>query len=167
MTLGSQEMLGKVREIAERIVVPEGLELVDAEWKGNSAGGSLRIFIDKQDGITHADCEKVSRQLSVVLDVEDMISSSYTLEVSSPGLDRKLSKLKDFQRFVGHKATVRMREPLLGVRQVTARIESSSDSKVHLLLPQGEMLAVPLENIEQARLVVEFQKERSGLENPV
>ena len=167
MTLGSQEMLGKVREIAERIVVPEGLELVDAEWKGNSAGGSLRIFIDKQDGITHADCERVSRQLSVVLDVEDMISSSYTLEVSSPGLDRKLSKLKDFQRFVGHKATVRMREPLRGVRQVTARIESSSDSKVHLLLPQGEMLAVPLENIEQARLVVEFQKERSGLENPV
>ena len=142
--------------MAERIVASEGLELVEAEWKGGSRGGTLRVFIDKEAGVTHADCERVSRQLSAVLDVEDLVPSAYSLEVSSPGLDRKLSKPSDYHRFIGRAAKVRMREPLDGIRQVTGRIEGNSESAVSLRIAGGETLEILFADIELARLVVEI-----------
>lgn len=142
--------------MATRIAAASGLELVDAEWKGGSRGGTLRVFIDKESGITHADCEAVSRQLSAVLDVEDLIPKAYSLEVSSPGLDRKLTKLADFQRFTGRAVKVRVREPLYGSRQVTGRIVGSSDGAVSLRTSSGETREIQLGDIELARLVIEI-----------
>lgn len=156
MTFQSKAMVEQVRGMAERIAASEQLELVDTEWKGGSKHGTLRIYIDKPDGITHADCERVSYQLSAALDVEDVIPASYNLEVSSPGLDRKLSKQSDFSRFAGRKAKVRMREPLHGARHLTGRIAGGPDGKVCLQLARGETLEIPFEDIEQARLVVEL-----------
>ena len=155
MTFQGKAVVEHVRDMAERIAVSEGLELVDTEWKGGSRGGTLRVFIDKEAGVTHADCERVSRQLSAVLDVEDLIPARYSLEVSSPGLDRKLSKPGDYRRFAGRAARVRMREPLHGTRQVTGRIEGNSDSAVSLHTPSGETVEILFADIELARLVIE------------
>lgn len=156
MTFQSKTLVEQVRGMASRIAAASGLELVDAEWKGGSRGGTLRVFIDKESGITHADCEAVSRQLSAVLDVEDLIPKAYSLEVSSPGLDRKLTKLADFQRFAGRAVKVRVREPLHGSRQVTGRIEGSSDGTVSLRTSGGETREIQLGDIELARLVIEI-----------
>lgn len=156
MAFEKQAVVDKIRSIADRIVASEGLELVEAEWKGGSRKGMLRVFIDKPAGITHADCERVSHQLSAALDVEDLIPGSYNLEVSSPGLDRKLRKRTDFDRFAGRKAKLRFREPLNGARQVTGRIEASSADGVSLRTPRGETLEIAFDDIELARLVAEF-----------
>src|SRR5512142_3138695 len=94
--------LDQIRRIVERVAADQRLEVVDVEFRGGGKARMLRIFIDKPEGVTHADCEAVSREVSTILDVEDAVpGGSYTLEVSSPGLDRKLSKPADFERFVG------------------------------------------------------------------
>ena len=149
-------MESQVRAIAARVAASAGLEFVDAEWKGGMKRGVLQICIDKPGGITHGDCETVSRQLSAILDVEDLFPYAYNLEVSSPGLDRKLSKPADFERFAGRKATFRLKQPCAGRRQLTARIEGHADGKVALETQDGSRAAIALENIEQARLVVEI-----------
>ena len=151
-----KEIVSKVSELTRQIAESEGLELVEAEWKGALRGGVLRVYIDKPSGITHTDCESVSHQLSAVLDAEDLVPSNYTLEVSSPGLDRKLSKPADFRRFEGHKAKVRVRGALEGNRTVTGRIQGSSQEGVSLHTANGEELEIPFADIELARLVVEF-----------
>ena len=151
-----KEIVSKVSELTRQIAQSEGLELVEAEWKGALRGGVLRVYIDKPTGITHADCECVSHQLSAALDVEDLVPTNYTLEVSSPGLDRKLSRPADFRRFEGRKAKVRMRTTLEGSRTVTGRIEGSSPQGVSLRAANGEELEIPYAEIELARLVVEF-----------
>ncbi len=156
MRFEKEALVQRVRAMAERITASEGLELVEAEWKGGSRTGILRVFIDKPAGITHADCERVSHQLSAALDVEDLVPGTYNLEVSSPGLDRKLSKQADFERFAGRKARVRFEEPIHGTRQITGHIEGSSDAAVSLRTANGETVEIPLEDIQQARLVIEF-----------
>ncbi len=156
MAFERKAVVEQVREMAERIATSAGLELVDAEWRGGSRGGLLRVFIDKPDGITHSDCELVSHQLSAALDVADLIPSTYRLEVSSPGLDRKLSKRSEFERFAGCKAKLRVREPLHGARSVTGHIQSSSPAAVSLRTARGEMLEISFDDIERARLVAEF-----------
>ncbi len=156
MAFRSAETESQVRKIAARVAADAGLELVDAEWKGGAKRGVLQICIDKPEGVTHGDCETVSRQLSAILDVEDLFPCSYNLEVSSPGLDRKLRKPADFERFAGRKATFRLRHPLAGARQLTARIAGHENGKVALETKDGAKAAVALEDIEQARLTVEI-----------
>ncbi len=155
MQFEKQAMIERVCAVAGRIVASEGLELVEAEWKGTSRRGTLRVFIDKPSGITHADCERVSHQLSAALDVEDPIPDAYNLEVSSPGLDRKLAKPADFRRFAGRKARLRRREPLHGTHQLTGSIEGCSADAVLVRGSGGETLEVPFDEIESARLVAE------------
>src|SRR5919201_5264054 len=101
-----EAVASKIEEIAQRVAAPEGLEVVEVEVKGG--GHRLgRIAIDKPQGVTHADCELVSQQVGTILDVEDVVPGGrYTLEVSSPGLERKLLKAQDYQRFQGKKAIV-------------------------------------------------------------
>src|SRR5882762_3862226 len=91
----------RVREIAERVAASAGLEIVEVELRGGGKARMLRIFIDKPGGVTHEDCAKLSREVGTILDVEDAVPGAYVLEVSSPGLDRKLSRAADFERFVG------------------------------------------------------------------
>ena len=145
-------IVDRARSIADRIAESESLEVVGAEWKGSLRGGVLRVYIDGPDGITHGHCARVSRRLSAALDVEDLVPGNYTLEVSSPGLDRKLRHASDFERFEGRRVAVRTREAL----RVTGRIQGFTRGDVSLQTEGGESLRLPLDDIEHARLVVDW-----------
>ena len=109
--------LEQVRNIAERVTASSGLELVEMEFLGSGKARMLRIFIDKTGGVTHQDCESVSKEVSTILDMEDVVpGESYLLEVSSPGLDRKLTKPADYERFKGSLIKVTTYEPVEGNR---------------------------------------------------
>src|ERR1041384_4875527 len=110
-----EPVAAKIEEIAQRVAESEGLEVVQVEVKGGGAERLVRITIDKPEGVTHADCELVSHQVGTILDVEDVVPGGrYTLEVSSPGAERKLLKPQDYQRFQGKKAWVTLRAPVEG-----------------------------------------------------
>src|SRR6201995_147652 len=107
----------KIEEIARRVAEPEGLEVVEVEVKGGGAHRFVRISIDKPAGVSHADCESVSQQVGTILDVEDVVPGGrYTLEVSSPGVERKLVKPQDYQRFQGKKVKISLRDAVEGRR---------------------------------------------------
>jgi ribosome maturation factor RimP len=148
--------LEKITEMARRVVVSEGLTLVDVELKGGGGSRLLRVYIDKPEGISHADCELVSEQLSVLLDVEDPFPGSYTLEVSSPGLDRKLVKASDFAHFAGRKARVVVREPVDDQKVLEGRLAGCEAGRIRLDLGEAGFKELELSNIQKARLVVEI-----------
>ncbi len=148
-----EEIIAKVTEIAQRAGGKEGIEVVDVEFLGSGRGRLLRIFIDRPDGVSHADCEFISDQVGTILDVEDVIpGDSYTLEVSSPGLERKLSRPKDFERFLGQKARVVLREPVENQRRWEGKLAGFSDGVVALEPSAGRIIHFPLAQIEKANL---------------
>ena len=114
----------RVQQIAERVAASSGLELVEVEFRGGGKSRMLRIFIDKPGGVTHEDCANLSREVGTILDVEDVVPGSYMLEVSSPGLDRKLSRPADFERFTGSRVKIMTREPVNGNRHFDGRLQS-------------------------------------------
>jgi ribosome maturation factor RimP len=123
----------KVREIVERVARDLGLEVVEVEFRGGGKARTLRIFIDKPEGVTHDDCANVSNEVSTILDVEDVVpGASYTLEVSSPGLDRKLSRPADFERFTGSLVKLSTRELHDGNRHFEGRLERFAEGKLTL-----------------------------------
>jgi ribosome maturation factor RimP len=155
--------LGKIREAAERVARSFGLEIFDVEFKIGKER-ILRVFIDRlpgpenpQDlGVTHKDCEQVSEQLSVILDVEDLVPGpAYTLEVSSPGLDRKLLKPADYERFVGRLAKVWLNEPVGKQQYFEGRLAGYREGVVKFTV-RNEEVTVPYEAIKKANLVVEL-----------
>jgi len=129
-----------------------GYELSDLEVKVGGKHGVLRVFIDKPDGIGLHDCEKVSLAVSALLDVEDPLPGHYDLEVSSPGLDRKLTKLEHFQRFEGETVKVQMRFPILGRKRFRGALVSSDDENI-VVEVDGELHELPIATIDTARLV--------------
>ena len=145
----------EILKIAERVTSSAGLETVDVELRGGPRNGLIRIFIDRPEGVSLADCEEVSRQMGPILDVEDLMPGPYRLEVSSPGLDRKLVKPTDYERFAGKKARIKMRRPIDGRKQFTGRLEGCVDGAVSMN-SEGTLRRLRLEDIEQARLVVEM-----------
>ena len=145
----------EILKIAERVTSSVGLEVVDVELRGGPRNGVVRIFIDNPEGVSLAHCEEVSRQMGPILDVENLMPGPYRLEVSSPGLDRKLVKPTDYERFAGKKARIKMRRPIDGRKQFTGRIESYSEGAVNVD-SEGTLRRLRLEDIEQARLVVEM-----------
>src|ERR1700719_4479178 len=154
--IGKEETIAKITEIAERVAGSEGLEIVDVELLGAGRGRVLRIFIDRPEGVTHADCEFVSQQVGTILDVEDVIpGDSYTLEVSSPGLERKLNKAQDFERFLGQKAKVVLREPVENQRRWEGKLAGISDGIVALEPSDGRVIHFPLTQVEKANLKFE------------
>src|SRR5450755_4747104 len=131
--IGREEAVAAITEIAQRVAASEGIEIVEVQLLGAGRGRILRIFIDRPQGVSHADCEFISHQVGTILDIEDVIpGDSYTLEVSSPGLERKLSKAKDFERFVGQKAKVVLREPVENQRRWEGRLAGISQGVVAL-----------------------------------
>jgi ribosome maturation factor RimP len=175
--------LEKIRGAAERVARSEGLEIVDVEWKvgkqrflrvyidripkpaaviSDAAGqmGAAEVVHDPYPKISHADCERVSQQLSVILDVEDLIPgpAGYTLEVSSPGMDRALKKPADFERFKGRLAKISTSEPVGEAKFFEGRLTGFADGKVRMELKgkEARTVEVPLEAIRKANLVVEF-----------
>src|SRR6266571_98266 len=151
----------QIRRLIEEVVESQGYELVDAELKGGGKNSVLRIFIDQPAGISHSDCELVSEQVGTVLDVEDLIPFSYTLEVSSPGLDRKLVKESDYTRFDGKLARVQTRIPLNQQKVFRGRLQGLHNGKVRLELPKGNLLEIPLDVIQEARLEVDWAAEKA------
>jgi len=151
-------LIDKVKQIAEPMLRSLGLELVEVEYAGSQRGGILRVFIDKQEGVTLDDCEKVSRYLGQALDIDDPIPHHYTFEVSSPGLDRPLKKRDDFVRSIGKKVKVKTSAPIDNQKVFTGRLAEFKEEKVTLQLEggKGKEIKIPLEQIAQARLEVEF-----------
>src|SRR5437762_5335031 len=159
--------LDQVRAVVERVAASQGLEVVELELRGGGKSRMLRIFIDKPDGVTHEDCANLSREIGTILDVEDAIpGGSYTLEVSSPGLDRKLSRAADFERFQGSRVKLTTRDPVNGNRHFEGRLERFGSGRLTLDLTQArkkfrpkegsEKLEIELANVEQANLVPEI-----------
>lgn len=130
-----------------------GYELMDLELKLGGRDGVVRLFIDKADGLIGlADCEAVSRQVSSVLDVEDPIPGHYVLEVSSPGLDRKLTKVEHFQKVVGEDVRIRLRFPIAGRRNFRGALKFVNEELIKVEV-DGESHSLPMATIESARLV--------------
>ena len=151
----------RVRQLIGQVVEGQGYEMVEVEFKGAGKSSVLRIFIDKADGISHRDCELVSEQVGTVLDIEDLIPSSYTLEVSSPGLDRKLVKETDYSRFDGKLARIQTRIPLNQRKVFRGRLQGLYSGKVRLELQRGDLLDIPLDVIQEARLEIDWAAEMS------
>ncbi len=166
----------RVREIAERVAASSGLEVVEVEFLGGGKARMLRVFLDKPAagadplaGVTHEDCANFSREFGTILDVEDVMPGSYTLEVSSPGLDRKLIKAADFSRFTGSRVKLTTRQPVNNNRHFEGRLESFEDGRLTLDLSvashksrkkmgaaAGEKIEIDFANVEKANLVPEI-----------
>ena len=147
--------LGLIREAAERVARSLGMEVVDVEWKVGKQR-FLRVYIDKPGGVSHSDCEAVSKQLSVILDVEDLIPGpGYILEISSPGLDRKLVKPADYERFVGRLARISLDAPVENSKFFEGRLAGYSGGTVQIEV-EGRRIDLPYAAIRKAQLVVEF-----------
>jgi ribosome maturation factor RimP len=156
-------VVDRVREIAERAGSGEGLEIVDVQLLGGGGTRVLRIFIDrlggidKPAGVTHADCEFMSQQVGTILDMEDVIPGGrYTLEVSSPGVERKLSKPGDFQRFVGQKVKVTLRQPVAESRHWNGVLKSFEQGTITLEPSPGKQVEIPFDQVEKANLKFEW-----------
>ncbi len=145
----------ELARLLEPTVERLGYELADLEVRLGSKGGLVRVFIDKPEGIDLDDCEKVSLAVSALLDVEDPVAGNYSLEVSSPGLDRKLTKVEHFQRFEGETVKVQMRFPIEGRRRFRGTLVSSDDENI-VVEVDGESHSLPLKTIDTARLVPEM-----------
>lgn len=155
--------LGRIREAAERVARSEGLDIFDVEWKIGKQR-LLRVYLDRLPGpgnpeglgVSHKDCERVSQQLSVLLDVEDLVPGpAYVLEVSSPGLDRKLLKPADYERFVGRLAHIWLNEPVGKQQFLEGRLAGYAEGVVKLAV-KGAEIDVPYAGIRKANLVVEL-----------
>ncbi|MGA3236406.1 MAG: ribosome maturation factor RimP [Bryobacteraceae bacterium] len=147
----------KIEEIARRVAESEGMEIVEVEVKGGGNNRLVRISIDKPDGVTHGDCELVSHQVGTILDVEDVIpGGSYTLEVSSPGVERKLVKPQDYTRFAGKKAKITLREPIDQRRSFEGKLAGFEDGAIALETAPGQTLRVPFDNVQKANLKFEW-----------
>jgi len=160
--------LDQIHAIIERVAATSGLEVVEIELRGGGKSRMLRIFIDKPGGVTHEDCAGLSREVSTIFDVEDaMPGGAYTLEVSSPGLDRKLFRAADFERFQGSRVKLTTREPVNGNRHFEGRLEHFADGRLTLDITEArkkfrpkegtaEKLEIELANVEKANLVPEI-----------
>ena len=146
----------KTKALIERIVTSEGLELVEVEIKGSLNRRLLRIFIDKPEGITHADCERISHQVGAELDIEDLIPGSYTLEVSSPGLTRKLRGKEDFLKFRGKLVKIQTHQPVEGMRMIRGILAAFDGETVRVELKNGTSVQFPFDWVAKANLDIDF-----------
>ena len=154
--------------MAERVAASTGLEIVEVELRGGGKARMLRIFIDKPGGVTHEDCANLSREVGTILDVEDVIpGASYLLEVSSPGLDRKLIRPADYERFTGSRVKLTTRQPVNGSNHFEGRLESFQQGRLTLDMNAArkkprpgsaapQKLEIELANVEKANLVPEI-----------
>ena len=160
--------IDRVRAIVERVAASSGLEVVEVEFRGSGKSRMLRIFIDKPGGVSHEDCANVSREVGTIFDVEDAVpGGAYTLEVSSPGLDRKLSRPADFERFTGSRFKLTTKEPINGNRFFEGKLESFQQGRLALDLSAArrknrpragaaQKIEIALANVEKANLVPEI-----------
>ena len=151
----------RLASLIEPIVEGLGYECVGIEYNPHPKNGLLRVFIDTKQGVLLEDCSKVSHQISGMLDVEDPVVGNYDLEVSSPGTERPLFKLSQFEQFIGSMVTVNLFKPIDKRRKITGQIEKVVDDKVFLLQDE-QSLAIPFQVMSKARLVPEYLIKKGG-----
>jgi ribosome maturation factor RimP len=157
--LSVEAIAERVQQIAERVCIDHGLELVHAEVAGPEGKPILRIYIDKPQGVTHEDCSEVSHHLGTILEVEDFIHSPYTLEVSSPGLERGLYKRADYERFAGSLAKLRANRAINGQRNFRGRIIGLEGDNVSFEDKTSGRVMIPLEAVAKANLEIDVEEE--------
>jgi len=157
--MASSSIEDRVRAIAERVAIDHGLELVHAEVAGPENKPLVRIFIDKPDGVTHQDCSEVSLHVGTVLDVEDFIHASYTLEVSSPGIERGLYKPQDYDRFAGSLAKLKTRKPINGQRNFRGHVVGIEGDNVLFDDRTNGRVQIPFDTIVKANLELDVDQE--------
>lgn len=145
----------KLIALTEPLLGQLGYELVDLEYAPGRSSAVLRFFIDRPEGINIEDCERVSHEVSALLDVEDPVPSAYTLEVSSPGADRILRTPAHFQRFIGERIWVELKVPREGRRRFTGQLETAGDAGIEMNV-DGAMVTVPFGEIGRARLAPQW-----------
>jgi ribosome maturation factor RimP len=156
------ELQRHLGQLAQSVAEAAGVEIFEVELKGSGPAQLLRITIDKPAGVTHADCETVSREMSARLDAEDPIPNSYELEVTSPGIERKLRNFPDWQRFQGKKAKVVLKQPIAGdLKTLDGTIAHAADDEtgaqtVTVELADGRRLTFSPDQVERANLKFEW-----------
>lgn len=150
------QVVKQLQGIIEPVIVSMGYELLGVEYLPGKKGSTLRLFIDNEKGITLDDCSAVSHQVSGLLDVEDPLSEQYTLEVSSPGLDRPLFKLAHYEALLGQRVKLRLRVPQNNRRKFTGVIKAVEGNDISLLTDDGNEFRFDFDMIEKANLVPEF-----------
>lgn len=148
----SGEVIERVKSIALPLFTELELELVDVEFRREAGGWILRLYLDKPGGVTLGDCQRVSEEVSDLLDVENLITHPYTLEVSSPGLNRPLRREADFLRFAGQRARVTTLQAVAGQRRFLGVLKGYEDGRVVLEREDGTVVSIPYELISKARL---------------
>jgi ribosome maturation factor RimP len=157
-----QTLETRVSELAEQVAASIGMEVVLVEIRGEGNHSVVRTFIDRPAGVTLDDCERFSKRFSVLLDVEDCIPFSYTLEVSSPGVNRPLVKESDFQRFCGKNARVRTQLPIEGQKNFKGKIVGVTEGRLELEVAPGKLIGISLPDIEKASLIADLSMRPQG-----
>lgn len=147
----------KISELANSTADEYGVQVVDVELAGSLRRPTVRVFIDKENGVTLDDCEKFSRALAAILDVEDPIQTSYILEVSSPGLDRPLKAVEDFEGNIGKLVRIITKESINKQNFFVGRIMEVKNDKVRLSIDNKIEIDIPFDQISKARLEIEFK----------
>jgi ribosome maturation factor RimP len=151
------ELLQHLTTLGEEAARGTGIEILEVQLRGSGKARLLRVYIDKPGGVTHGDCELISNRFGALLDAEDAIpGEGYTLEVSSPGVERPLSKSRDFERVVGQKVRLLLQQPLQGQTRWEGRLDRVADGMLELEIAPGERLRVPLEQVQKANLKFEW-----------
>jgi ribosome maturation factor RimP len=149
-----REIVDRVRAIIHPIVLNEGMEVVDIEYRRESGGWVLRVILDREGGVTLDDCTRVSQEVGRSLDVEDTLQSSYTLEVSSPGLTRPLKTEKDFMKYLHRLVKVKTVDPIQNRRQFKGRLLGVSENGVEIQV-DGGIFQIPFSNVAKANLEID------------
>ena len=145
-----------IMPIVEPVIVGMGYDFWGLECQISANTAQVRIFIDKEDGISLDDCSRVSQQLSAVLDVEDPVEVPYTLEISSPGIDRKLFTLEQLKRSIGSKVKVKTAWPIEERRNIRGMLKDANDENVTVITEDAINFVIPVEAIKNAKLVVDL-----------
>ncbi len=148
-------MAMQIRDAIQPAVENEGCELVYVQYLAEGSGSLLRVYIDKEGGVDLGDCQKVSRQIGILLDVEDLIPHRYTLEVSSPGLERPLFQASDYERYAGREIRLTTKAKMGDRRKFKGLLKSIAGETIELEFEQ-EILLIPLHNVKKANLVHHF-----------
>jgi len=153
--MGKAPVTQSVIELIEPGLLAKGFELVDVEFKKEGKNWVLRVFIDKEGGVTLEDCQKISSLIGDLIEVEEVIEPAYTMEVSSPGLNRVLKKEKDFIRFSGKKIGVQCHAPLNGRKKFTGILKDFKNQSIHLEV-DGQLQIIPINRVAKVNLVIEI-----------
>jgi ribosome maturation factor RimP len=156
-----KEIVDRVSVIADPILSNEGMELVEIEYRRESKGWVLRLYIDKEGGVTLDDCTRISQEVGRILDVEDFISTPYTLEVSSPGLARPLKNEKDFMKYRNHMIKVKTIDPIENRRQFKGKLLGITENRIEIAM-DGGVFQILLSNVAKANLEIDWDMLRKG-----